>query len=92
MPGLLVAFCPCPAHPASFPLLPRSLITRSLDIILLVLLAFLPTSPPSVRPLLVAVHLARMAVANATRPLMRSGKRGAVNGLRGLLRWQRCMP
>ncbi|PRW58602.1 MFS general substrate transporter [Chlorella sorokiniana] len=49
-----------------------SLITRSLDIALLVLLAFLPTAPPSVRPLLVAVHLARMAVANATRPLMRS--------------------
>lgn len=38
------------------------------------LLAFLPTAPPSVCPLLVAVHLARMAVANATRPLMRSGE------------------
>lgn len=72
--SLLLASPPHPLPPLSIHLPhPCSLITRSLDIVLLVLLAFLPTSPPSVRPLLVAVHLARMAVANATRPLMRSG-------------------
>lgn len=48
-----------------------SLCTRSLDIALLIWLAYLPTG--RAHGLLVAVHLLRMAVANATRPLMRSG-------------------
>ena len=40
---------------------------------LLVALANLPCGPgPAARHLLVAVHLVRMAVANATRPLLRS--------------------
>lgn len=47
-----------------------SLCTRSLDIALLIWLAYLPTG--RAHGLLVAVHLLRMAVANATRPLMRS--------------------
>lgn len=50
-----------------------SMATRVLDIALLVLLAHLPTAPSRARLALVGVHLARMAVANATRPLMRSG-------------------
>lgn len=52
---------------------PCSLFTRCLDILLLAAMAFLPTATAPARHLLVAVHLLRMAVANATRPLMRSG-------------------
>lgn len=50
-----------------------SLVTRCLDIVLLVTLAHLPFATAPARRLLVAVHLLRMAFANATRPLMRSG-------------------
>ncbi|KAI3433329.1 hypothetical protein D9Q98_003147 [Chlorella vulgaris] len=49
-----------------------SLVTRCLDIVLLVMLAHLPFATAPARRLLVAVHLLRMAFANATRPLMRS--------------------
>jgi hypothetical protein len=68
-----------PAYPSlpCAPMLPCcSLVTRSLDICLLVLMAYLPYGTPLDRRVLVAVHLARAAVANATRPLMRSGKAG----------------
>ena len=46
-----------------------SLVTRLLDIALLLALAFLP---PDLAALLVLVHVCRTAVANSTRPLMRS--------------------
>ena len=51
-----------------------SLLTRALDVALLLALAFMPVAGPGAvpRPLLICVHLTRMAVANATRPLMRS--------------------
>lgn len=54
--------------------------TRSLDICLLLVMAYLPYDTPLNRRMLVAVHLARAAVANATRPLMRSGKAGGGAG------------
>lgn len=80
-PALLETALPAIPLPAAVPVylpasstLPaaaRSLCTRSLDIALLVWLAYLPTD--RAHGLLVGVHLLRMAVANATRPLMRSG-------------------
>ncbi len=49
-----------------------SLFTRTLDIVLLIGMAKLPPAPGPARAALIAVHLLRMAVANCTRPLMRS--------------------
>jgi len=49
-----------------------SIITRIIDIILLVLMAKLPITPGLATRALVAMHLLRMAAANCTRPLMRS--------------------
>lgn len=50
-----------------------SLITRSIDVVLLVVMARIPvTSGSRILGLLIAVHVVRMAVANCTRPLLRS--------------------
>jgi hypothetical protein len=48
------------------------LLTRLVDILLFLLMAYLPTAAAGQKARLVLVHLTRMAVANATRPLMRS--------------------
>ncbi|EFN59526.1 hypothetical protein CHLNCDRAFT_138179 [Chlorella variabilis] len=68
--GALSPIGVCAASLACQPL--SNLFTRCLDILLLAAMAFLPTATAPARHLLVAVHLLRMAVANATRPLMRS--------------------
>lgn len=49
-----------------------SMVTRLVDVLFLVAMAFLPTTAGTARNLLIAVHLVRMAAANCTRPLMRS--------------------
>lgn len=49
-----------------------SLITRMIDIVLLILLAKIPTLTDTEKRVLVAIHLSRMAFANCTRPLLRS--------------------
>eukprot|EP00887_Chlorella_sp_A99_P005555 scaffold1.g5555.t1 len=56
-----------------------SLVTRVFDILLLALLACLPTAAGGpARSLLVAVHLARMACANCSRAIMSSVLMGSV--------------
>lgn len=49
-----------------------SLVTRVLDVALLVALARLPASPAGPLHLLVGVHLSRTAAANCSRAIMRS--------------------
>ncbi|GAB4822716.1 hypothetical protein N2152v2_009762 [Parachlorella kessleri] len=49
-----------------------SLVTRAADVMLLTSMAYLPTTSRKARLVLMSVHLLRMALANCTRPLMRS--------------------
>ena len=49
-----------------------TIVTKSLDVALLCGMALIPTSGSGAGHLLVATHLLRAAVANGSRPLMRS--------------------
>ena len=52
--------------------MPVTLATRALDIGVLAVMAFLPTDSAAAVAAFVGLHLVRKAVANCTRPLMRS--------------------
>lgn len=66
-----------------------TLVTRLADIVLLCMMAYAPTNTRTAKAALMAMHLARLAIANCTRPLLRSllmdyvpkHHRGKVNAL-----------
>ncbi len=56
----------------SFTRMNLTLVTRGLDVILMVAMAYMPTKGETAGHVLVALHLLRSACANASRPLLRS--------------------